>query len=286
MAKYHLFFCSKLFIITYNVYYINITKVINDEKWLKMIFKIKNEKKYILSIRKKFQSSKKPGVSIIIPTNKIKYIKNIFKNYSRCTYDNKELIIILNNNELSISDYINQSEKYDNVRIYQLDEKTSLGYCINYGVEISKYNYIAKMDDDDYYGENYILDSINAFRYVDADIIGKASYFVYYEKYNTMGIMNDIYNNKYTPYIAGSTFIIKKKVFEKVKFQNLNLGEDSRFVSDCINANINVYSGNRYNYIYVKHRELTNHTWKIESKDLFKITKKINCSNNIDIVKV
>lgn len=251
-----------------------------------MIFKIKEEKKYVLNLRKKFEGSIRPAISIIVPTNKLKYRENIFKNYFRCNYNNKELIIILNNNELDIKDYSKEAEKFQNVRVYQLDENVSLGYCINYGVEVSRCNYIAKMDDDDYYASNYILDAMDTFKYVDADIVGKASYFVYYEKYNTIGIMNAMYNNKYTPYIAGSTFVIKKKVFEKVKFMNLSLGEDSRFINDCTKANMNVYSNHRYNYIYVRHRELLDHTWKIESKDLFKVTKKINCSNSLDIAIV
>ena len=251
-----------------------------------MIFKIEDEKRCILDLRKKFQYCTKPGVSIIVPTNKIKYIKNIFMNYLRCNYENKELIIILNNNELNIDDYIKEARKYENIKVYQLDENISLGYCMNYGVEVSKYSYIAKIDDDDYYGENYILDAVNTFRYVDVDIVGKASYFIYYEKYNSIGIMNAVYNNKYTPYIAGSTFIVKRKVFEKVRFRDLNLAEDSSFVNDCIKANMNVYSGNRYNYVYVKHKELSDHTWKIGAKDLYRITKKIHCNNTLSIVTV
>lgn len=251
-----------------------------------MVFKVKDEKRCILSLRKKFKDSAKPGVSMIVSTNKIKYIKNIFTNYLRSNYPNKELIIVLNNNELNIDDYNKEADKYENIKVYQLDENISLGCCINYGVEVSKYNYIAKMDDDDYYGENYILDAVNTFKYVDADIIGKASYFVYYEKYNSIGIMNADYNNKYTPYIAGSTFVIKRKVFEKVKFRNLNLGEDSSFINDCVKANMNVYSGHRYNYLYIRHRELSDHTWKIETRSLYNITKKINCNNDLSIVTV
>ena len=44
-----------------------------------------------------------------------------------------------------------------NVRVYQLHEKATLGDCLNYGVIKSKYDIIAKLDDDDYYGPNYEL---------------------------------------------------------------------------------------------------------------------------------
>lgn len=249
-----------------------------------MILKIEDERNHILSIRKNFENSKKPGVSIIVPTNKIKYAANIFKNYARCNYKNKELIIILNNNKLNIDDYSEMAEKYENIAIYKLDEKISLGYCMNYGVEISKYNYIAKMDDDDYYASNYILDAVNIFRCVDADIVGKASYFIYYEKYNSIGIMYPNASNVYSRYIAGSTLMIKKKVFEKVKFRNLSIAEDANFLKDCVEEKIKIYSGDKYNYIYVRHKELKEHTWKIESKDLYKISKNLRYTD--DILKI
>lgn len=51
-----------------------------------------------------------------------------------------------------------------------------MGECFNNAVNIANGDYIAKMDDDDYYGEYYILDAINAFKYSGADIIGKNIY--------------------------------------------------------------------------------------------------------------
>lgn len=40
-----------------------------------------------------------------------------------------------------------------------------------------QYNFISKIDDDDYYGDNYLTDLINVFKYTDAEVIGKLSAF-------------------------------------------------------------------------------------------------------------
>ncbi len=250
------------------------------------MFKMENEKKHVEEVRKKFKNSNQKGVSIIVPTIKIKYIYNIFNNYGRCNYKNKEMIIILNNNNLNLDNYLKIAKEYKNIRVKQLDQSLTLGECLNYGVTISKYDFLAKMDDDDYYGENYVTDSMNTFEYIDTDIIGKTSYFIYYEKYNSLGIMYPNESNKYSPYVAGSTLFFKKRVFKKVKFRKLNVAEDANFLKDCAKQNINIYSGNRYNYVYIKHKELKDHTWKIDSRKLGNISSNMHCKDILKTINV
>lgn len=43
------------------------------------------------------------GISIITCTNRHNYLNNLFQNYSRQKYANKELIIIINNNKIPLS---------------------------------------------------------------------------------------------------------------------------------------------------------------------------------------
>ena len=92
------------------------------------------------------------GVSIITCTNKMNKCKNIIDNFNRQNHQKKELIIVLNNNNLKIDKWRNNLCKYDNLKINQLDQKVTLGECINFAIDKSKYPIIAKFDDDDYYG--------------------------------------------------------------------------------------------------------------------------------------
>ncbi|URZ16930.1 glycosyltransferase [Clostridium felsineum] len=252
-----------------------------------MKFNIDREKKIIIKNRINYEKVYKPGVSIIVCTNKIKYLENIFDNYSRLSYNKKEMIIILNKMNLSINEYKKKAKLFSDVKIVKKSEKITLGECLNYGVKISKYNYILKMDDDDYYGENYILDEIISLIYSKASVVGKASFFVYYEGYNKLQLMYPEGNEKYIPNIAGSTLLIKKNVFSKVKFRNVSLAEDAMFVEDCFKNGIKIYSGNRFNYIYFKHKSTGDHTWKISAEDLMKVTKNIGSFKNyISIVTI
>lgn len=239
-----------------------------------MLDQLAKERIMIKQIREKFSTITKPGVSIITPTNKRKYIHNIFNNYARLEYTCKELIIILNSNELNEEDYKSKSIALKNVRIFQLDESYTLGQCLNFGIEHSRYNYISKMDDDDYYCANYLVDLMNVFAYTDAQITGKMSSFVYFEDSNALYIREPNNQFRYVDVITGSTILAKKEIFQKIQFQHLIVGEDSRFLIDCQSAGIKIYAADKFNYVCMRHKNLQEHTWRMSSEDLMSISEK------------
>jgi cellulose synthase/poly-beta-1,6-N-acetylglucosamine synthase-like glycosyltransferase len=253
-----------------------------------MLQKIAMEKILVKSIREKLSKTFQPGVSIITPTNKLQNIDNIFLNYVRLNYKNKELIIVLNNNNLDIKDYEAKARSLKEIRIFQVDENCTLGECLNYGIEKSKYDHISKMDDDDYYGVNYLTDLMNVFKYTDAQITGKCSRFIYFKENNELGIFLPNFENQFTRTVAGGTILFKKKIFEKVKFKNVTVGEDNFFLEDCLKAGIKMFSADKYNYVYMRNKNLNDHTWRISQKCLFEeyVKSFLNTPNFISIVTV
>lgn len=215
------------------------------------------------------------GVSIITVTNNDIFISNIFENYSRQKHQKKELILILDKNSLEKSKYEKKAERHSNVRIIKLNEKTSLGNCLNYAVKISRYNILAKFDDDDYYGPKYLSDSLQAFETTDADVIGKRSHLVYFESNKMLAIRNPNHENKYDSFVNGSSLIFKKNIFKKVKFANISIAEDTQFCNDCLKKGIKIYSTNRFHHVYIRRSSKKYHTWKIKDKDFLQKSCKI-----------
>ncbi|MBC2580276.1 glycosyltransferase family 2 protein [Clostridium sp. DJ247] len=245
-----------------------------------MLEQIAKERVLLKKIREKCNKTSQPEVSVIISTNKLKYIDNIFMNYIKLSYPYKELIVILNNNNLDINDYKIRASNLKDVRIFQLDESCTLGECLNFGIEQSRYNYISKIDDDDYYGPNYLLDLMNAFKYTDAKVVGKASSFVYFEDNNTLYIRDHYNQYKYVDVITGSTILAKKEVFEKVKFKNFSLGEDTQFLIDCGMAGIKIFAADKFNYVCIRHKDLQEHTWRVHSQDIRSFCDKFLATTN------
>jgi hypothetical protein len=254
---------------------------------LEQLQELAKQRVAVKKLREKYDDTSQLGVSIIIPTCKPNYFNNILDNYMRLNYQNKELLIILNNNLLDIDKYRLITNKLENVRVYQIDENYTIGDCLNTGINESQYNFFAKMDDDDFYGSNYLTDLMNVFKYTDADITGKTSSFVYFEESNDLYFRDPYYEYKYVGCVLGSTILAKKEVFNKIRFRSLNNGEDSYFLEDCTRLGLKIYAADKFNYVCMRHKYLQHHTWKISHDDLKTITQKfITTTNFIPIVTV
>jgi len=210
----------------------------------------------------------KKGVSIITCTNKLIYMDNIFANYDRQQYEDKELIIILNNDRLDIKEWTEEARKHDNVTVYRVDEKEPLGACLNYGIEKARFDYISKFDNDDYYGPAFLEDLMNAFEYTDADIVGKCAGYMYFERGGILALNAEEKEHCYTHYVLGSAIIIKREVFDRVPWPTDGVsGEDTEFLRQSVKNGFKIYSADRFNYAYVRRSSPELHTWKIKDEE-------------------
>ncbi|MCE3204033.1 glycosyltransferase family 2 protein [Paenibacillus sonchi] len=213
-------------------------------------------------------SVKKQGVSIITCTNRQGFLKNLFNNYSRQHYPKKELIIVVNNNKIPLAPYQHLAKRLRNVRIYRVPERFSLGACLNYAVNKSKYSYIAKFDDDDYYARYYLTEALQVFQRTNADVIGKRAHYMYLRGSKTLILRFPPDENRSVASLPGATLVIKRSVFNQVHFPDQSVGEDDRFCITSRRKGYKVYSAGRYNFVAIRRKNSSNHTWIISDKEL------------------
>ena len=104
----------------------------------------------------------RPTVSVLMPTMRPENVARCIENFKKQTYENKELILILNNAEFDLDAVRRDADSIPNLQIIYVEGRTTLGDCLNRGVEAASGEYVAKMDDDDYYGERYLSDGVLA----------------------------------------------------------------------------------------------------------------------------
>ncbi len=170
------------------------------------------------------------GVSIITSTNRPQFFKQILENYNAQLYKPKELIILLNKDSMNLNLYRKLTRKFRNVHIYQIPERETLGKCLNSAVRKSSYPYVAKFDDDDYYSPYYLIEQIQAIQRTGADIIGKRAYLNFLEASSKLVLRFPKQQTKFTGVVSGGTILFKRKIFRKVQFANLSIGEDVNFL--------------------------------------------------------
>lgn len=221
-----------------------------------------NSPKYNNSITNKTSN----GVSVITCTHMYCYMNNIIKNYIRQQYPEKELIIILNSNKLRLNEWKYKVRNFKNIRVFQLNESVTVGSCMNFAVEKSRYNYIANFDHDDYYGKNYLYDYMKIAENKDTGLFGKKTQFVFFEKNSILALRNPRNENKYVDFIDGPTVFFKKSIFKKVHYIDSDKA-DKQLSYDCNKVGIKIYSINKENFCYIRRASKDMHTWKIEDND-------------------
>lgn len=253
-----------------------------NEDISKLLTKPEYSKVFLLGLREKYFNKQMESVSIITCTNKPHFMKNIFQNYRNQSWPKKELIIILNRDDIDINKWRKKAEKEKNIFIYQLPQEKSLGYCYNFAVEKCNSDFIATFDDDDYYAPNYLTDLMHAFMYTDADIVGKLTYFLYLESRNILTIRNQFQEYKYldaNSFLDGGKKIVKRKVFDHVQYRDVSLLEDVFFCQDSIEKGFQIFSADKYNLAYVRRGNKLNHTWKEKDSTILKWCSGITYTN-------
>lgn len=211
---------------------------------------------------------KQQGVSIITCTNRQGFLGNLIGNYIRQNHSKKELVIIVNDNKTPLAPYKLLAQKHRNIKVFRKPGHCSLGACLNYAVKKTKYSYIAKFDDDDYYAPYYLKDCLQVFQRTQADVIGKRSHYMYLR--GSQKLILRFPNEEFRPAdkLPGATLVFKRKVFNKVRFPNQNVGEDDLFCLRSRGKGYRVYSGGKYNFAAIRRKNSSGHTWIISDQEL------------------
>lgn len=214
-------------------------------------------------------------VSVICCSIREQFMENVFENFDRQTMKKKEFIIILNGKDMDAAKWLVRAARSKDVSVYKMPYLT-LGECLNFGIEKSRYNTIAKFDDDDYYAPNYLARQVRYLQRKGADMVCKRTVFMYFEEEKTLGInlahMKEkrfIQRNKG---VKGSTLVFRVKLWNHVKFHPINVGEDTLFIKECLEKKFKIFATDRYNYLYVRKNE-KHHTWKARNEKLMNKSK-------------
>jgi len=223
-------------------------------------------------------------VTILAVTNRPTNLQNIVDNIQKQIYANLEVIILLNSSNFDM-EIVNATTRHiKGVKIINMDEKLTLADCLNHGFEQSSGDWIAKFDDDDYYGAHYIADLIVAIPYSNAEILGKKETFGYLVSQHKTYIRHIGETHKQVPWVRGGTMFIKRCIFEKIKFTPVFQGTDSIYQKECLEQGIIIYASDPFNFLQVRHIDKTQHTWRISDTDYLKSLQ--FCHDGLAIDKV
>ena len=207
-----------------------------------------------------------PTVSVLMPTMRPENVSRCLENFTKQTYPNKELVLILNNAEFDLDAIRRQIGLVPNAQVIHVDGRTTLGDCLNRGVEAASGRYVAKMDDDHHYGERYLSDSVLAASFSDAEVVGKSFHFVYFEGTNTTALVDksallqELPEHRFQSIVLGATLFVHTDVLRDILFESISLAEDTNFQRSAARSGCRIYAADRFNFVRVRTRQLANHS--------------------------
>ncbi|WP_256212509.1 glycosyltransferase [Arthrobacter sp. yr096] len=211
---------------------------------------------------------KQAAVSALVSTIRPRQLEHIFKTFGSQRGVEAELVLLTHGFSPSPDEINRLREKYAVKQLILLEEPaaSSLGTCLNRCVESSSNPVLTKMDDDDYYGPNYLADQMNALSYSNADVVGKLAHFMYIAAKNAAVLRFDHMEHRFGHMVMGPTIMAHREVFEQHPFENRSRGEDTEFLRAVTNSGGRIYSSDRYNYY--QYRGGSGHTWTASDDEL------------------
>lgn len=190
-----------------------------------------------------------PGVSIISICHNKELLDQAIDNYLRQNHAPKELIIILP--EFSSETKISVDEKKTcadkNIFLLQIKPDTTPQEKIELALKTAKFSYISFFSADDYYAPNFLVDLLNAFKYTEADTVGKSTYYTCLG--DTLQQNNERMENQYVDSLWGSAMVVKRELFDNLNHNHWSCFEHENISQECFTEKIKLYATDRFNYI-------------------------------------
>jgi len=203
------------------------------------------------------------SVSVVVSTNRPEHLSNVLETHAAQRLEDRELIVVQHGFKSSPETMRHASELgISNLTLVEAPSSDSLGACLNRGVEAASGDIIAKMDDDDIYGEHYLSDQVAALRYSNADLVGKQAHYLHLRNRDIVMCRFPEREHRFTDLVMGPTLLGRKELFQRFPFADRTLGEDTDLQRRLVSAGARIYSADRFNFVQV--RDSHGHTWNVD----------------------
>ncbi len=204
-----------------------------------------------------------PSVSAMISTNRPHQLEHVLEQMSSQKDVNLELLVGCHGFVLNQTEKNAFERMFGEIHWMEIDADVPLGDCYNLLAGKAKGEVVAKIDDDDYYGEYYLSEQLAAMDYADADVVGKAAHYMYLESQDATVLRFPETEHKYRPFVSGPTIVAKRQVVLENPFPPVLRGEDTGFLKKVSESGGRIFSTSRFGFMQVRKADST-HTWDID----------------------
>ncbi|MHA7178316.1 glycosyltransferase family protein [Arthrobacter sp. Sr24] len=210
-----------------------------------------------------------PSVSVLVSTIRPGQIEQVFKTLASQISVRAQLVLLTHGFGLAAKELQRLQDSYgvEDVVLLTAPREVTLGECLNLCVASATGDVLTKMDDDDYYGPNYLSDQLFSLNFSRADIVGKQAHYMYLATSNATLLRFGHKEHRFTDLVMGPTIMGYRRTFINNPFPRVGKGEDTGFLRKVRASGLRIYSADRFNFCQI--RNGTGHTWKIREAEIF-----------------
>uniref|UniRef100_UPI0013B37AF4 glycosyltransferase n=1 Tax=Nonomuraea lactucae TaxID=2249762 RepID=UPI0013B37AF4 len=145
--------------------------------------------------------------------------------------------------------------------VYEADGQQIFGEVLNNAAARASGSFLLKMDDDDWYGPDFLSDLLLAHSYSGAQVVGTVPEFVYLASIGVTVHRSQI-TEQITSFVAGGTILVERSAFQAVGgFRPLRRSVDTQFQEALQAAGGQIYRTHGLGYI-LRRGPAADHTWR------------------------
>lgn len=225
-----------------------------------------------------------PRASLITPTYRRELLPRCLATFERQTYPDRELILVFNGDRAATHEDLGVTLPRSDVTLCHVPGDRFAGACLNVGHGYAQGQYCFRVDDDDHYGANYVLDMMLSLRAVEADLFGKPPCPFVFEGAKTVylkkrasarpfSITSGITLTSSGFWLGGNSISGRYKVFRTVSYPDHSVGAaDSLFALNSRHVAL-VATVDNLNLVAERRLDISSHTWRGDSDRLRENTR-------------
>src|SRR5690606_32352659 len=172
-----------------------------------------------------------PLIEVMVATKRPHRLEDLMRTLGKQTYPNVGLVLVPHGIDVDRAwlEDLAAAEGVQLREVVPVSESVPLGEVFNIGFSATTADVVAKMDDDDFYGEEYLWDLYDALQFSGADVVGKWAHFVYLEGADSLIYRFKGAEHTFREVVAISTLLMHRRVLEEERFPAMPYGSGSVF---------------------------------------------------------
>lgn len=213
-----------------------------------------------------------PSVSAVLVTRRPALVPRILAMLAAQRYPALEVVLVVHGDEpVEVP-----ADLTVPVQLLHAPGDRSLGHALELGCAAASGTLLTKVDDDDFYGPDHVLDLVLAHRVSGALMVGKSTTVVHVEQLDATVRRVFGVPEGFTHRVAGGTMLLSADDLRAVGgWSDVPRAVDTKLLESVAQAGGRVYRPHDVGYLYVRHRPAPGleHTWSTDPRHFLRNTR-------------